>query len=69
MDVQAGQNSVVRGAIELGIMIPKANPIKFMWELEERHKGGTPISNLDGIIIKEELFKSILATIIGTELT
>ena len=40
MDAQAGQNSVVRGAIELGIMMLKANPIKFMWELEERHKGG-----------------------------
>ena len=69
MGVQAGQNSVVRGAIELGIMMPKANPIKFMWELEERHKGGTPISNPDGIMIKEELFKLIPATVIGTKLT
>ena len=40
-----------------------------MWELEERHKDGAPISNLDGTIIKEELSKLILATIIGTELT
>lgn len=69
MDAQAGQNSVVRGAIELGIIILKANRIKFMWELEERHKGGAPISNLDGIIIKEELSKLIPATIIGAKLT
>ena len=40
-----------------------------MWELEERHKDGAPISNPDGIIIKEELSKLIPATVIGTELT